>query len=137
MSKSMPTLRKKSSAGFAMLEALVGLLIFSFGILGVVGLQAAMTKAQSQSRFRAGAAALAGDLIGTMWADSTNLVQYDSTHCDTYTPCRSWASKVAGALPGGVPQVAVNGNQVTITLAWIVPGEAINSQYVTATAVTP
>lgn len=135
MNRSMRFPRKKTVGGFAMLEALVGLLIFSFGILGVIGLQASMTKAQTHSRFRAGAAALAGDLVGTLWADAAHLSSYDSGNCDAYTPCRSWASKVAGALPGGAPQVVVNGTQVTITVSWTVPGEADPSHYVTSTAI--
>lgn len=130
-----PFRRRRAEAGFAMLEALIGILIFSFGILGVVGLQASMTKAQTQSRYRANAAALAGDLVGTMWSDLTNLSQYDSSNCDSYEPCRTWAEKVAAVLPGGAPAVVVNGTSVTVTLSWTIPGEAVQARYVTATAI--
>ena len=37
--------RQKYQRGIALLEALIAMLIFSFGILGIVGLQGAMIKA--------------------------------------------------------------------------------------------
>jgi len=120
-----------------MLEALVGLLIFSFGILGLVGLQASMTKAQTMTRFRSEAAALTSDLVGTMWADVPRLALYNSANCTTHAPCQAWAAKVASALPQGAQAVTVNGNLVTITVSWTMPGEALPNQYVTATAITP
>ncbi len=62
-----------------LLEALVALLIFSIGVLGIVGLQASMTKAQTGSKFRADAAFLAQRLIGSMWSDRSGLNNYDTT----------------------------------------------------------
>jgi type IV pilus assembly protein PilV len=119
-----------------LLEALVGLLIFSFGILGLVGLQASMTRAQTMSQFHALASGLASDLIGRMWSDLPNRVQYDSSNCAAYDPCSNWESKVAKALPGGQPDVSVSDDgTVTITLTWTPPGEGTASRYVTATAV--
>jgi type IV pilus assembly protein PilV len=126
---------RATARGFAMLEALVGLLIFSFGILGLVGLHGSMTKAQTMSRFRADAAALAGDLVGTMWGDLPRVAQYDTGSCDAHPPCKAWADKVASALPGGTPNIVVNGGLVTITISWTVPGEGVPNRYVTATAI--
>ena len=126
---------RSEARGFALLEALVGLLIFSFGILGLVGLQASMTKAQSSSRYRSDAAALAADLTGTMWADIPHLAQYDTARCSGHPPCKAWAGKVAAMLPHGAPEVAVNNGLVTITVSWTPPGEATANRYVTATAV--
>lgn len=121
--------------GFALLEALVGILIFSFGVLGLVGLQASMTRAQTQTQFHAQASALAADLIGRMWADMPNVAQYDSGSCASYNPCASWSSKVATTLPGGTPNVSVVQGTVSITLNWTPPGESSPSQFVTATAI--
>ncbi len=56
-----------------LIEALVAVLIFAFGVLGIVGLQAAMTKAQTQSKSRADASLLAQQVIGSMWTDTPNL----------------------------------------------------------------
>lgn len=117
-----------------MLEALVGLLIFSFAILGLVGLQGSMTRAQTTSQFRAQSAALASDLIGQMWSDTPHLSQYANPACASYNPCKAWAGKVAAVLPAGTPTVAINGALITVSIAWTAPGES-TSTYVTATAI--
>jgi type IV pilus assembly protein PilV len=130
-----PRLSRRAARGFALLEALVGMLIFSFAVLGLVGLQASMTRAQTMSQFHAQASELAADLIGRMWSDVPNVAQYDSSNCASYNPCSSWQSKVATTLPGGTPNVSVLQGTVTITLTWTPPGETSSSQYVTATAV--
>ena len=70
-----------------MLEALVGLLIFSIGILGLVGVQVSMTKAQTVAKFRADAAGLAGELVGSMWSDLPNILLYDGASCGGYARC--------------------------------------------------
>ena len=56
--------RRRANRGFMLVEALVAMLIFAFGVLGVVGLQVSMTKAQTQSKFRADASQLAHAVLG-------------------------------------------------------------------------
>ena len=56
----------RSARGVALIEALVGLLIFSFGVLGLIGLQATMSKAQTGAKFRADASNLTAELLGVM-----------------------------------------------------------------------
>lgn len=135
MKTSLSRSRPRPRHGFALLEALVGLLIFSFAILGLVGLQGSMTRAQSTSQYRATSASLASDLIGQMWSDTAHLSNYADANCASYDRCKSWADKVAAELPSGAPSVAINGGAVTITVAWTVPGESAPSQYVTATSI--
>ena len=50
--------RHRGTAGFALIEVLVAVLLFAIGILGMVGLQASMTQAQTESKVRADAANL-------------------------------------------------------------------------------
>lgn len=138
----MPTIRagaerrRGGGAGFAMLEALVAMLIFSIGALGVVSLQAQMTKAQTASKYRADAAYLAQHLIGAMWADRPNLANYSSASCATHAPCSEWLAKVAAQLPGGASSVDVDpaSGNVTISIRWRVPGGGAH-RYTTATAI--
>jgi len=59
-----------------LLEVLVAILIFSFGILGLVGLQANMINEQSAAKYRSDAGYLAGELTGLIWADVTNIGSY-------------------------------------------------------------
>ncbi len=136
----------RSDRGFMLIEALVALLIFAFGVLGIVGLQASMTKAQTQSRFRADAALLAQRLIGTMWSDQDTLVNYASAGCAAHPRCNEWATQVGAALPGGATNIAVAAlpggivaatgkvvaADVTITITWTPPNEQQHNYTTTA-----
>lgn len=129
--------RQSSGRGFALLEALIAILLVAIGVLGLVGLQSKMTHAQTGAKFRGDAAYLASELIGTMWGDTANLASYvtSSGSTCTYTRCSDWVNKVANALPSGVPAVTVNAGVVTITITWSVPNEGTHT-YVTTTSVT-
>lgn len=138
----MPAPRPRPTAprhqgGSALIEALVAVLIFSIGLLGLVGLQAQMTRAQGSAKFRADAALLATELAGLMWADKLHLSQYASANCSAYAPCAEWLARVAAGVPLGTAQVALNGTvtgEVLITVSWSVPNEGVHS-YVYNTAI--
>ena len=110
----------RPNAGFVMLEALVASLIFAVGVLGVVGLQASMTQAQTSSQFRGEATYLASELIGLLWADVPGLANYNTAQCAAYARCNDWATKVARTLPGATSAVAVDTGTgvVTISISW-------------------
>lgn len=119
--------------GFAMFEALIALLICAMGILGVVGLQGSMTRAQTASTFRAEAAFLAQQLIGEMWGDMNNLATYNTATCGAR--CLAWTARVAARLPKGQATVVVTApRNVSIQIRWTAPGEG-TSNYSTVTAV--
>ena len=61
--------------GYVLLEALVALLIFSLGLLGLIGFQAASTKIATDSRFRTEAAMLADELLAKMAASEISQVE--------------------------------------------------------------
>ncbi|MFZ2651486.1 MAG: pilus assembly protein PilV [Burkholderiaceae bacterium] len=124
--------RKHAARGVMLIEALVALLIFAFGVLGLVGLQAAMTKAQGTAKFRADAAFLAQQVLGTMWSDAPNIANYAPpggglVGCTGYARCSSWASKVASTLPGGTAVVTVAGTDVTVVISWTQPNEGTHT----------
>jgi type IV pilus assembly protein PilV len=127
----------RGQQGVALLETLIAILIFAFGVLGIVGLQTSMTRAQTASKFRGDASYLASELMGTMWSDIPNLAFYETASgaCDGNARCLAWKTKVAMALPGGtaVIEPAVSGD-VTITINWAVPGEG-SHRYQTRTTV--
>jgi len=127
--------RPALSKGVALLEALVGILILAVGILGLVGLQLSMTRAQTSGKFRSDAGYLASELVGAMWGDFANLNQYTIAGCAANARCTNWTAKVAKVLPGGTGTVAtdISGN-TTITISWSVPGEGAH-QYTTTTNV--
>jgi len=118
---------KKNQSGVALLEALVGILIFSIGILALMGLQAQAIRNTVESKYRNEAAYLANQIIGQMWVDRTNLANYDTT-TGSSTNMTNWEARVAATLPrvvvGGTntPIILVAGNQVTVTVRWQLPG---------------
>lgn len=122
--------------GFAILEAMVAIMVFALGILGLVGVQAAMTREQTTSKIRADAAYLASQLIGEMWVDIPNLSQYASGSCNGYAKCADWSNKVAVNLPSGSSTVTVDAatGDISITVSWTMPGGDAH-QYVTATSI--
>jgi type IV pilus assembly protein PilV len=117
----MTTKRRNAVAqrGFLLLEVLIAMLIFSIGVLGIVGLQASMTRAQTGSKFRADASFLAQRLVGTMWSDVANINSYETANCSAYSRCSQWAADVATLLPNGTVAVDLSAAPVvTISITW-------------------
>lgn len=120
--------------GVMLLEALIGLLIFSIGILALLGMQAAAMRATVDAKYRSEAAFLANEVIGMMWVDRTNLGQYDDANCSGYTACNDWVTRLQAKLPnatgGNAPSIAIAGQQATVTIKWQRPGESGASQHI-------
>ncbi len=112
-----------SQAGVVVLEALIAILIFSMGILAVVGLQAAMVKSTADSKVRAEASYIAQQRIGRMWADQANLLNYVVTDEDISSQLPAGTLTVNQPTPG----------QFLITITWQQPGEAVHNYSTTAT----
>lgn len=127
----------RRARGFALIEALIAILIFSLGALGLLGLQVSMMRATSGAKFRADAAYLANDLVGTMWVDATNLTAYRDS-CASHVPCSAWTAKVAATLPGGTADLTIDPatGRVGITIGWTVPNEGAHT-FSTTTAINP
>ncbi len=106
---------KTSQNGIALIEALVAIAIFSFGILALVGLQALMLKSTTTSKMRSDASYIAQKRVGEMWADSANLANYIETDTD-----------ISSLIPSGLRTVQlVAGTQYEVTVGWTLPGETI------------
>lgn len=113
----------KVQKGIALLEALIAILIFSFGVLGIVGLQSAMVKGTTQSKFRSDASYIAERRISMMWANSANLAGFVE------------ANTAVAELPGGTRTTTlVNAatGEVRVRVNWTVPGEPQHNYDVTA-----
>jgi type IV pilus assembly protein PilV len=113
--------------GVTLLEALLGILIFSIGILSVVGMQAMVVKSIAESKYRVDASFLANDIIGQIWTDRANLASYAYNGGTPSAAVTAWVNRVNFALPGATnnpPTISVVGNAVTITLFWQHPQEA-------------
>jgi type IV pilus assembly protein PilV len=127
-----------SQGGVILLEVLVAILIFSIGILAIVGLQGVAVKSATDGRFRSEAAFLASELMSQLWTDPLNLAQYDYPGSGP-VPQRlaGWVARVDGRLPGTTdfpPIVAYTadptlGDIVDITVRWRMPGEEAEHQH--------
>jgi type IV pilus assembly protein PilV len=138
---------RKLQSGVMLLEALIGLLIFAVGVLGLIGMQAAATKATGDAKFRAEATMFAEQLIGQMWADNRASLSadYAGSSGSGGAKYQAWVADVTAAgtgLPGAgkvgnKPTVAVDAsNTVTITIKWQLPSESFAHSYVTIARVT-
>lgn len=118
-----PSLPPTHTKGVALLEVLVAILLFALGVLALVGLQGALTRAQTDSKIRTDASALAGEVIGQMWADIGQLNKYNGTDCASHPRCKSWQDKVTQSLPSGSGTVTVNTGtgDVAVLINWATP----------------
>src|SRR5258707_549353 len=71
---TIPPTRRQQSGSF-LLEALIGILIFAFGVLGIVGLQAHSLRVTNESQYRAEAAYLANAVMSEMWTDDYQVLK--------------------------------------------------------------
>jgi type IV pilus assembly protein PilV len=139
-----PTAPARQRGGF-LLEALVGILIFSFGILGLVGLQANAIRHVNDAQYRGEAVYLASTIVGRMWTD--NLAQLEANY-DTdlggpgYLALKELVKTLPGATIAGnepdiqvVPGPSANSAVVTVTIFWQLPGEAQPHNYSTTAVV--
>lgn len=123
-----------------LLEALIAILIFSMGILAIVGLQATSIKLSTDAKYRSDASLLANQLLGQMWSSdhraATLNTQFSSPSGASYN---LWLGKVKTALPGvsgnNLPTVTVSTadatlGQVTITIHWQAPNEPAAHNYI-------
>lgn len=128
--------------GSVILEALISILIFSIGILAIIGLQAVSIKSAASATYRTDASLLANQVIGQMWiADKTNAALVANFSSPAGAGYLAWTNTVALALPGvsgvaaNAPTIVIDANnRATVTLFWQVPNESAPHTY-TAIAV--
>jgi type IV pilus assembly protein PilV len=108
-----PSASQFQQKGAILLEALIAVVIFSFGLLALAGLQAVMIKNTDDAKYRAEASFIAQQKLGEIWTDASNnagLAGYAET---VATP----------QLPNGSTTVGVDPNRlVTVTVTWQLPG---------------
>src|ERR1041385_1020257 len=91
----------QKQAGVMLIEALIGILIFSIGILALLGMQGTAIKNTTQARYRSEASYLATQIVGQMWVDDNDqLARYNTANAAAYAPRDNWVNNVVATLPG-------------------------------------
>ena len=135
MEKRISITMKSNAAqrGATLLEALIGILIFSIGILALVGMQALAIKHMSDAKYRSDAAFFANEIIGQMWVNRGSLGSY--AYGGSGTPPAAidgWVTSIQNGLPGvtaaaNLPIITVVGTTVTVTVRWKLPDSSVHS----------
>jgi len=126
--------------GISLLEALLGILIFSIGILAIVALQTTAIKGTTEAKYRADAGYLANQIIARMWvanrtdpANANHISKF--AHMSGGAACAptgtasgnafvtTWLNDVAATLPGATAakqQIVYNAanNFISVSLCW-------------------
>lgn len=117
----------KTQTGFSMIEVLVAILIFAFGVLGMVGIQASSVRYQTDAKFRADASVIAEDAVARIWIDRANLAAHLT------------GGIALSALPGGViaiEKIDVDAdsktNRLRVSVSWTPPGGETHSHVLIA-----
>jgi len=141
LSPNMNFKSQRTQQGVVLLEALIGILIFSIGILAMMSMQGTAMRATIDAKYRSEASFLANEIIGEMWVDRTNLASYATSpgspaSCPSSPPC-AWIARVQALLPqatgANAPEIAIAGQQATVTVRWQRPGEtAVSNQVAVA-----
>lgn len=122
--RNLPRLVRESEQGIVLIEALIAVLIFSLGILGVIGMQANLIKASAEARYRSEAALVAQKRLDELW--TMNLTdRFNATEIDVDVSSES-------GLPNGRrttrrrdpddENCKNNDNCFTVTVNWEQPG---------------
>ena len=126
--------RRAGQSGFMLIEVLISILVFSLGVLALVGLQTISIKQSTDAKYRADAAMLANEIIGQMWVtDRTpaSLASFATGGANFV----AWQARVQAALPGvaganlptidplPVGAVADPSTQMTVIVRWKAPNE--------------
>ena len=117
-------LRLKAQEGVLLIEAMIAILIFSLGILAIIGMQATSLRQTADAKYRLDASFAANQMIGEMWGNKDSLGSYVVTNA------------AYSGLPNATKTIAVNGTEVTVTITWRLNGETVAHKYVTVTQIS-
>lgn len=130
-----PTVRRvprRAARGIALIEALVSILIFSFGVLGLIGLEARAINFSVDAEDRNRAALFAGEIASSMWMAGTVSV--------SAATLAAWQVGVADPTKTGLPNGALTvtptagtTNSADIVITWKPPSVAATGDSSTLT----
>jgi type IV pilus assembly protein PilV len=116
--------------GIALLEALIAILIFSFGVLGLIALEASAINFAADAEDRNRAAMIAGEVASDMWTAGT----VNTGNAQLAAQIALWQTNISNPTTTGltngtlvVTDVAGTTNSANITITWKPPYRAATS----------
>ncbi len=135
--------RRHGQDGMALIEALVSMLIFAFGVLGLIGLEASAIALSGDAEDRTRASMFANEIATYMW--NQNSVAIPAAQYTAWQTAAGDPSQPMG-LPSGTLTITSNSaftnssgvvNAADITFTWVAKTDAIGTTAgATATTVT-
>ncbi|CAN5393672.1 hypothetical protein BH11PSE11_BH11PSE11_12670 [soil metagenome] len=127
---------RRNQDGSMLIEVLISVLIFSMGVLALVGLQANTVKFAADSKFRSDAGFLANQAVAQMSIDYANIPSYANGAAPPASyPATDTTKQAKDILPGGwrtitaVPSALIDpatgrpdSYTITVTVGWVTPG---------------
>jgi type IV pilus assembly protein PilV len=127
----------RRQGGSYLLEALIAILIFAFGVLGLIGLLGSSIRITNDARYRSEAANLASAMIADMW--TMPAAQMKTEFGSSGDKLKTWQDKAKDLLPsaGANPPTvdltdgfSTESQNVVVTVFWQMPGETEKHQHV-------
>jgi type IV pilus assembly protein PilV len=124
--------------GSYLLESLIAVLLFSFGVLGLLGALGNSIRATNDARYRSEAANLASAMVADMW--TTTAAQLDAQFGSSGSKLLAWQTKAASLLPYAAtkppqidltqPGLSAQSRTAVVTVFWQLPGASELHRYV-------
>jgi type IV pilus assembly protein PilV len=125
--------------GSYLLDGLIALLIFAFGVLGLIGMIGGSIRASNDARYRAEAINLANAMVGDMW--TTQPTALDDQFGAGGAKLTAWQAQAASLLPSATganvptvdltqPGLSAQSRSVVVSVFWQLPGETERHQLV-------
>jgi len=140
MKQPVSTQARSAQTGMTLIEVLVAILIFSFGLIGLIGLQARALQFSTSAEDTSRAALLANEIAASI---TTTTISGTAVSVSA-SAAAAWQTRAAdpqsGGLPNGAVAIAASGNSASITITWTPPSAAsgaanATNQYVTQVVV--
>lgn len=125
-----PAPMRARQSGSYLLEALIAMLIFAFGVLGLVGLMGSSVRITNDARYRSEAANLAGAMVADMWTMTADRMEADFGAGGA--KLNTWQAKAESLLPAAAahpvkvevtPGLSYESRTVVVTVFWQMPGD--------------
>jgi type IV pilus assembly protein PilV len=121
--KSYSFVSPKSQSGVLLIEAMVAILIFTIGVIALMGVQAAAVRSNSDAKIRMDAEFFADQLLSEMTVDGRNaagnidfaLLQAKYGSGPAGAGFSRWRTRVQDVANGGIPQTGI-ATPLTVTV---------------------